>query len=835
MPEKGAADGRIRFGSFEADPRTKELFKEGTRIPLANQSFIALATLLERPGELVSREELRRRLWPDNRVVDFDQGMNAIINRLRDALGAGPNGAGLIETLPRRGYRFVGTVQYGGRNGAQQPGQSGGLESATAADLVAHSARSANAAASVQDAHMAGSSSVAAPAQGAPATESPIATASAQGAYVAGSSNAAAPVQGAHAAGSANAAAADLGTHATGSLNAAHPDLGAYAAGVANTAHLDHRIPGARRGPETSATPLSNNPRRPGTFAVTLGILVILLLGWATTSWLTRPSHPQLANLKLTPLTSLVGREVAPTLEPAGDRLLFAWNGAPDAAGRFDLYSRSIDSERLFRITHDSALAMRAAWAPGAPQIALTRQTDHDSGVFLASPQGGAERLLAAANFLNESFMQLAWSPDRQRIAYAAVEPDGWSHIDVVDVTGSNKHSLARPSGCADAGAPAFSSDGRWLAFVCTTSVALYSVYVTDLADNSTRALMSLQGVPQGLAWSVQGDALIVANDSGTDSGIWRITLDGQSSRLFHPEGPLGPGIAVTERGIAFVRESNVVDIWRADLTEPSSASENLISSTRTQLVPAYSPDGARVAFQSTRSGSPEIWLSDADGRNPVKLTSFNGPLTGAPSWCQDGRRIAFDSRASGSSAIYVLDVFEGHPRRLETSQANLSLPSWSEDCRWIIASNGRSALYRVPAAGGQAEPFTGKRTYRAITAGSKVIFNVVGNDGVELWSKPVEGGPEAPLPDMKPLRVDDSWTANSRGVYFTSSSPRATEVRFYDFATRAIRVVRSLERPPDALGGLGIAVSADQHWLLYTRSDRSESDIMMLQPDSPK
>ena len=87
MPEKGASDGRIRFGSFEADPQTKELFKEGARIPLANQSFIALVTLLERPGQLVSREELRQRLWPDNRVVDFDQGMNAIINRLREALG----------------------------------------------------------------------------------------------------------------------------------------------------------------------------------------------------------------------------------------------------------------------------------------------------------------------------------------------------------------------------------------------------------------------------------------------------------------------------------------------------------------------------------------------------------------------------------------------------------------------------------------------------------------------------------------------------------------------------------------------------------------------------
>ena len=61
MPEKGASDGRVRFGAFEADLETRELFKEGARIPLANQSFVALATLLERPGQLVSREELDRK------------------------------------------------------------------------------------------------------------------------------------------------------------------------------------------------------------------------------------------------------------------------------------------------------------------------------------------------------------------------------------------------------------------------------------------------------------------------------------------------------------------------------------------------------------------------------------------------------------------------------------------------------------------------------------------------------------------------------------------------------------------------------------------------------
>jgi len=113
MAEPHPSSGRIRFGAFEADLASQELFKDGQRIPLANQSFIALAALLERPGQLVTREELRRRIWPDNRVVEFDQGLNAVINRLREAMGTAPGGESLIETLPRRGYRLAGTLSSG--------------------------------------------------------------------------------------------------------------------------------------------------------------------------------------------------------------------------------------------------------------------------------------------------------------------------------------------------------------------------------------------------------------------------------------------------------------------------------------------------------------------------------------------------------------------------------------------------------------------------------------------------------------------------------------------------------------------------------------------------
>lgn len=100
----------IRFGSFEADLHSRELRKSGIRIKLHDQPFQILTMLLERPGELVTREEIRKRLWPDETYVNFDHGLNNAVNRLREALGDSADSPRFIETLPRRGYRFNATV-----------------------------------------------------------------------------------------------------------------------------------------------------------------------------------------------------------------------------------------------------------------------------------------------------------------------------------------------------------------------------------------------------------------------------------------------------------------------------------------------------------------------------------------------------------------------------------------------------------------------------------------------------------------------------------------------------------------------------------------------------
>src|SRR5579863_9740736 len=99
-----------RFGQFQLDLANRELLRQGVRVRLQDQPFRLLTILLERAGEVVSREELRQRLWPADTYVEFDGSLNAALKRLRAALGDAADNPIFIETIPKRGYRFIAPV-----------------------------------------------------------------------------------------------------------------------------------------------------------------------------------------------------------------------------------------------------------------------------------------------------------------------------------------------------------------------------------------------------------------------------------------------------------------------------------------------------------------------------------------------------------------------------------------------------------------------------------------------------------------------------------------------------------------------------------------------------
>ena len=733
-----SAPQRIRFAEFEVDLRSEELFRSGTRLRLPHQSFCVLAMLLDRAGQLVTREELRNRLWPASTLIEYDPRLNAAVNRLREALRDSAEAPRFIETLPKRGYRFIAASEAVPE-----------LSSPRTAELSGPP----------------GALSVVAPEGGTPPSGGPA-------------PNGLAP----------------------GDIAAKQPAAGAT------------RV--ARK-----------------LLFVALGGLTAIVLIAVTVFLMSRPATTRAPfGRQLIPLASLPGKEISPTFSPDGSQVAFAWNEGTDAKHLFDLYVKAIGSERLLRLTHRGAKWMSAAWSPDGSTIAFVRITEEGAGIFVVPALGGSERSIVTSGVAVER-VQISWSPDGRQLAYSAYGPTGWPRVSIVSLETGNTRPLSPAPECLDAADPAFSPDGKQLALVCVTSSAVYRVDVVPLPGGPVRALATMMGEPQGLTWTADGNNLIVANDAGDGGELWQLSLQGEREQLPFGEEGTAPTVAARGGRMAYVRSRTTIDIWRADLAaaQPEDSATRLIYSTRTQVLPRYSADGKRIAFQSNRSGIFEIWMTDAQGADPDRLTSFNGPLTSAPSWCSDGRRLAFDSRLSGDSAIYIADRDARVPRKLITSRANLSRPVWSEDCRWLFAVDGNNVLYRVPSSGGPAERFTEHvSTYCAVSAG-RVIFNVLESTGGVLWSKPVGGGAEAPLTGLPRIRYEDSWAATAGGIYYTDSLSQPVRVNFYDLASRSTRTLMTLKDTPVPGAGPGISVSPDGRWLLYGQPGDESSEIMLV------
>src|SRR5215469_11272332 len=129
MPDhRSALTEPLRFGVFEIDPPARELRKHGVRIKLQDQPFAVLLILLEKPGQVVTKEELQQRLWPADTFVEFDKGIYNAMKRLRETLGDEAETPRYIETLPRRGYRFIAPVENPGA-GVAEPDRSAVLPS----------------------------------------------------------------------------------------------------------------------------------------------------------------------------------------------------------------------------------------------------------------------------------------------------------------------------------------------------------------------------------------------------------------------------------------------------------------------------------------------------------------------------------------------------------------------------------------------------------------------------------------------------------------------------------------------------------------------------------
>jgi len=297
--------------------------------------------------------------------------------------------------------------------------------------------------------------------------------------------------------------------------------------------------------------------------------------------------------------------------------------------------------------------------------------------------------------------------------------------------------------------------------------------------------------------------------------------------------GAESPTISRAGDRLSYVRRSGDLDVWRFQIGSASAVP--IIASTFEDANAQFSPDGKKIAFDSSRAGGcPEIWLSDADGSNIIQLTNAKDAYQGTPRWSPDGRWISFDRLGEdGHSDVFVMQSDGTQTRRLTPFSSDESVSSWSRDGKWIYFRSNRSGkhqIWKMPFQGGQPVQVTdeGGNVVFESWDGKTLYYLKTGSIlGGPLFARSMDGGPEDVI--VSDRVVARAFFPAQDGIYYIASQKKGSGLhvlKHHDPSTGRCEVLRTMKENL----GLGLAVSPDRKTVLFTAGPKFGADLMLIE-----
>jgi Tol biopolymer transport system component/DNA-binding winged helix-turn-helix (wHTH) protein len=479
----------------------------------------------------------------------------------------------------------------------------------------------------------------------------------------------------------------------------------------------------------------------------------------------------------LTPLTSLEGKEMDPTLSPDGSHVAFVWEQDPGAASpQYHIYVRALASETLLQITNGAGHEHMPSWSPDGSQIAYIDIDDMSCQLMSISPLGGPSRKLADCDkFEGDS---LGWSPDGATLAMKGPDSKGIDMLTLAD--GTVRHFTQLPPTDLQDTDPSFSPDGSLLAFIRWHASGVANVFVVPMNGGEPKRLTFDNLKVEGLTWEPDSRHIVFSSNRGGPFGLWRVDIDGNPAQRVPQTGRTAytPVLSHDGRQLVYEEWTGATNIFSVDSGKPAADPKQVTFTTRWNWNPAASPDGKWLAFTSDRSGSSEIWVTDLKGEQALKLTAFGGPYTSGASWSPDSTHIVFDSPAvDGNFDIYEVEAHGGAPRRLTTAPAEDRFAHFSPDGKWIYFSSRRSGaweVWRMPASEGsdaKAEQISFDGAYYSMPAADGSVY--FSRDWAEgLFRLKPGSKPELVVPDLEPEDCNN-WQIGKDRIWYVQRPMR--------------------------------------------------------------